>query len=125
MLELKAALISLGFNVEAQRLAADEFSNIQVPAIFLVSAEEEKTETAANPAVGHYFLWWPIDKENVQIVDYPRSYRIFSKKDWIARLHKDNVRDLPVLLCGRQGQQMKDMLSTVEASGGSDKGEAL
>ena len=49
MLELKAALISLGFNVEAQRLAADEFSNIQVPAIFLVSVPPRRGSITTTP----------------------------------------------------------------------------
>jgi len=115
MLEFKAALISLGFGVEAQRLTGGELANIQVPAVVLISAPENLESARMQPA-GHYLVLWPLDENSVQILDYPHEPIALSRDYWAAHLHRVGANSIPVLLCSKQGQMLEEMLLRSETT---------
>lgn len=115
MLEFKAALVSLGFQVEAQRLTVDELANIRVPSILLMLPTESPYATLALSS-GHYLVLWPLDEERIQILDYPREPIVLSMDYWSEHLHDIGVKNIPILLCGKEGQSLEDMLLPSEVT---------
>jgi len=100
-LEFKNALLSLGFDVEAQKIDVDELSNIQVPSVLLV-LPTENLESGWAPSFGHYFVLWPLDKQRVRILDYPRESVVFSIDYLIRHLRSAGITNIPVLVCSNQ-----------------------
>ena len=115
MLEFKTALLALGFQVEAQRLTVDELANIRVPSILLMLSPEYP-DAKAQPVTGHYLVLWPLDEESVQILDYPRAPVVLSTNYWIRHLQRIGVTDIPILLCGKEGQSLEEMLLLSEVT---------
>ncbi len=113
MLEFKSALLTLDFSVEAQRLTADELANIQDPTVVLISPPEKHEPAKMQPA-GHYLVLWPLDEISVQILDYPREPIAVSRDYWAAHLRRVGANSIPALLCGKQGQTLKEMLPRSE-----------
>lgn len=106
MLEFKAALLCLDFQVEAQMLTIEELANIRVPATLLMP----DTENMAQP-YGHYLILWPLADGEIQILDYPREPIVLSTEHWIRHLKTAGIKKIPVLLCGKPSQSLEDMLS--------------
>jgi len=98
MLEFKAALLSLGFQVEAQKLSVDELANTSVPTVFLLFTPESLELAGAQP-IGHYLVLWPLDKEKVKILNYPHEPVTLSRDYLVKHLHRAGINNAPVLLC--------------------------
>lgn len=116
MLELKGALIYLGFKVEAQRLTVDELAQVQVPAIILAAPQNQNEEFLFKTCSGHFFVLWPMDDRTVKLIDYPRDPVILFIDDWIHHLHNIGVESVPALLCGKPGQPLEDMIIFLQTS---------
>ncbi len=116
MLEFKGALMSLGFNVEAVRLTADEFAGLRVPAVVLMFPPESAWDGTEQPPVGHYSVLWPLDDQSFEMLDYPRQPVVFGTEYLIRHLRMTKIETLPVLLCGRQGQSLDEMLTFPEST---------
>jgi len=102
MLEFKNALLSLGFEVDAQKLNVNELANIRAPSILLV-LPPENLEGGWAPPFAHYVVLWPLDKQRVRILDYPRESVVFSVDYLIRDLRSAGITNIPVLLCSNQG----------------------
>jgi len=101
MLEFKSALLSLGFEVEAQKLNVNELANIRTPSVLLV-LPPENLEGRWAPAFGHYVVLWPLDEQRVRVLDYPRDSVTFSIDYLIRHLRTAGITNIPVLLCSNQ-----------------------
>jgi hypothetical protein len=99
MLEFKAALMSLGFHVEAQRLTIDELTSIQLPAVILVFTLDSMELSTVKPPPGHYFVLWPLDEHSVEVLYYPREPAVVSWNHWARFLHSVGDETIPSLLC--------------------------
>jgi len=110
MLEFKVVLESMRFEVQAQRITVDELANIRVPAILLVLPPDSTEETMAGPVQGHYLVVWPLDTESVEILDYPCDPAVVFTDLSIDHLHSIGVKRIPILLCGKRGQALNEML---------------
>lgn len=100
MLEFKKALLSLGFEVEARRLSVDELTTIHVPSVLLILPLQTLQDTWG-PPLGHYIVLWPLDEENVRILDHPRDPFVLSM-GYLAHLLRDaGITNIPVLFCGK------------------------
>lgn len=113
MLEFKVVLESMGFEVQAQRITVDELANIRVPAILLALPVETPEETRSQVLQGHYLVVWPLDTESVEILDYSRGPAVVFTDLWIDHLHSIGVKSIPILLCGKRGQALDEMLLPV------------
>jgi hypothetical protein len=109
MLELREALRSLGFAVESQKLAAEEIVALQVATIILI-LPPQKLEGAWAPAMGHYLVLCPVNRETVEILDYPRPPTVVSFEYLASHLRRAGIKGVPALLCGQQGQTLEEML---------------
>jgi len=118
MLEFKWVLESIGFEVQSQRISIDELADIRVPAILLVLPVEtpEEATSPTRSVQGHYVVVWPSDSETVEILDYPREPTVLFTDSWISQLRNIGVKSIPVLLCGKQGQRLDEMLLPVSNS---------
>jgi len=109
MLEFKAALLCLDFQVEAQMLTINELANIRVPSILLIPTPE-KHYAALERRFSHYVLLWPLADEKIQIINYPREPKDLSATHLVRHLRNIGIKKIPVLLCGKQGQSLGEML---------------
>jgi len=116
MLEFKGALMSLGFEVEAVRLTPDEFANVRVPTVLLMLPPEKSWTNTAEPFVGHYRVLRPLNEESLEILDYPRDPVVVSTDYWIRHLRRIGVKNVPVLLCGKWGQALDEMLLPLQVT---------
>ena len=116
MLDFKGALMSLGFKVEAVKLTADEFAGLQVPAVVLVLPPPEARLGPHQSTLGHYLVLWPLDDRAFEILDHPREPVRISRDYWVRHLRMTKIETLPVLLCGRQGQSLNEMLTLPEST---------
>ena len=98
MLQMKRALQSAGFSVEALRVSPDELTQISVPAVVLAS-EPRSADDAAKP--GHYFAVRPLSAGTVQVIDFPETPLVLDREDWGRHLTSKGVNDIPILLCGQ------------------------
>ncbi|MBN2591224.1 MAG: hypothetical protein JXA96_15275 [Sedimentisphaerales bacterium] len=102
MLDFKNVLEKLGVNVEALKLPVEDLIRIQVPGIVL--------QLTNSSQMGHYFVIYPLSKNKVQLLDYPRTPQIQNVDSWIIHLKKIGVKECNILLCGKKGQSIDDML---------------
>jgi hypothetical protein len=116
MLELKGALIYLGFKVEAQRLTVDELSQVRVPAIILAEPKSQNEGFVSTTYSGHFFVLLPMDNKTIKLIDYPRDPVILFIDDWISHLHNIGVENAPILLCGKPSQRLEDMIMSLQDS---------
>ena len=114
MLEFKNALISLGFQVEALRLTANELANIQVPIICLMLPYENIRNEPESAPIGHYLVLWPLNEESFEILDYPRKPLVVPRNYWIRHLRNIGTENIPVLLCDTERQALEKSLLTLE-----------
>jgi hypothetical protein len=109
MLEFKQALMSLGFEVEPQKLTVEEIVAIRVPSVILI-LPPQKLEGAGAPPMGHYLVLWPLDRERVKIMDYPRDPIVVSFGYLARHIRRAGITRIPALLCGQEGQSLEEML---------------
>ena len=109
MLELREALRSLGFAVESQKLTAEEIVAIRVPTVILI-LPPQKLEGAWAPPKGNYLVLCPVNRERVEILDYPRPPTVVSFEYLARHIRRAEITRIPALLCGQQGQSLEEML---------------
>jgi ABC-type bacteriocin/lantibiotic exporter with double-glycine peptidase domain len=110
MLEFKHALESFGFEATAQRLTPDEFAHLKMPAVVLILPPEHFRTSTAEQYPGHYLVLWPMDEQSLQILDYPHQPVIISRDYWIRHLRRVGIESAPVLLCGKPGRSLDEIL---------------
>ena len=112
MLEMKQALESSGFNVEALRIKIHEIANLRVPTLMCVHPPKDAIVHKKFKNLGHYLVVVPLDNSTVQIIDYPRAPVIFPTQIWIKHLSSVGITDFPIILCGTKNQVLSEMFSS-------------
>ena len=106
MLEFKCALLSLGIDVDAQRLGPEELADIEVPVVVL-QLPPPVVASGDPVAMGHYFVVWPLDDQRIKLLDYPREPVVLARDNWLKHLQAAEARAMPTLLCSQRHEKQR------------------